>query len=234
MTALPTTPPFPDQSSAQADQMLRELYSRIQTLETTIRITGDGEDPQDLGFRVLSTTPMRMLSGFIHRSKGVYDGTDHGHELLGTLVLPAIVLSVTASISEVFDNPFQTDVQLVVGTSIAQPNVPEPQDEFAPLFFAHSPFRQQNLASLPWVNMNMQYEFTGSDNRQGVGRFLAAPDHFPVIAQWRGTGYRFGAGEAHVVVLYVDSDTGATVESLADVTLVRPVDPGTVFVAGPP
>ena len=113
MTRIPTTPPFPDQSSAQADQMIRELYARVQTLETVIRTDGGGGDGEDPGqLRILSTTPVRLLTAFIDRSVGFYrngDPEDPG-QLIGVLEPNAIVLSVTASVSQTFsgDIGFQT------------------------------------------------------------------------------------------------------------------------------
>ncbi len=234
MTILPTAPPFPAPNSAQADLMFRELYTRVQTLETTIRTVGgggDGDEPQDPGFLVLNTTPVRMLSKFVHRSRGLYnDGFGERNELVGILNPGAIVLSVTASIAEVFEIT-DLNVRFLVGTTTDHPDVPEGSgNSISKLFFAHSQFGQQNLAPFrPWVAMGLRYEWASDDKRQGVDRFLVGPTATKVFAQWEdadGTGNRFGTGNAHVVVLYVDSNPGAAVESLTDVTLVRPLPPG--------
>lgn len=240
MTTLPTAPPFPDPSSAQADLMLRELYSRVQTLETIIRTSGgggDGEDPETGQLRVLFTTPVRLFEAFVPtsaiippRSVGFFPG---GRFQVGVLEPNSIVLSVTASISEAFDDPGPVNLRFIVGTDVDHPALPPDGQTVAHkdawrVFFARSGQPGlQNLSEAPfdWVNVNMVYPWdSGGETRQGVGRLLTTRTR--ILAAWEGdapAGVNPGNGTMHVRVLYVDSSRGTAVDSLADVTLLSPI-----------
>ena len=236
MTRIPTTPPFPDQSSAQADLMWRELYSRIQTLETVIRTggggDGDDDDPEAGQLKVVSTTPVRLLTAFIPKSVGFYlggptDENDPG-KLIGVLEPNAIVLSVTASITDVFDDiGFQS--RLTVGTSPDHPDAPPEGttlgDDAWRIFFARSNIYAPAVARIvPWVTLPLDYEWDESDTRQGVNRLLTVQTK--VYAQWQSSRRSIGArGEAHVRVLYVDSNPGIRVDTLGDRALLSPIPP---------
>lgn len=235
MTMLPTTPPFPDPSSAQADQMIRELYARIQTLETTIRIRygGDDENPPSEQLRVLYTTPVRMFERFVASSVRVPRGApDSGHRVeIGILEPKSIVLAVTASLSEAFERPDEADLRVVVGTDANHPDIPDQGSTYGGdyawrVFFARSTFHVNTLAVRPfkWVGVNMIYPWDDrGDNRQGVGRLLQTRTR--ILAEWEGEQWGTGAdGTVHIRVLYVDGNRGTTtMDSLSDKTLLSPI-----------
>lgn len=109
MSGIPNAPPFPVSYSAHTDIQLRDLYARVQGIERTVTIIEGQPVEVDFGtVRLMAIRPPTVAAVNIPYNRGWWQERDDPFRgppdpvLLASLKAPAIVLSITGSISEQF------------------------------------------------------------------------------------------------------------------------------------
>lgn len=106
MSDIPNAPPFPAPYSAHTDIQLRELYSRVQGVERTVKII-EGE-PVDVNFgsvKLMAIRPVTVAAVTVPYHRGWWSERQDPI-LVVSLKAYAVVLSITASVSERLHPPF--------------------------------------------------------------------------------------------------------------------------------